>query len=193
MILEDARVRLTPLAQEDFDKLLPFSLNEPEIWEHSFVSGAGAENLQKYITQALLDRDQGHGLPFLVYDKATNNYVGSTRFYNINATQQTAMLGYTWYGKAFRGSGINKHCKHLLLKYGFENLHLERIEFRVDNTNKRSLAALKSIGCTLEGVLRSDVKRFNNSRRDSAVLSILKSEWNNGIKSNIEAQLQSFK
>jgi hypothetical protein len=28
---------------------------------------------------------------------------------------KTLLLGFTWYGKQFRGTGLNKHCKYLLL------------------------------------------------------------------------------
>lgn len=50
-------------------------------------------------------------------------------------------------------TGLNKNCKYLLLQYAFEELGMERVEFRADNNNSRSVAAMKSIGCTVEGVL----------------------------------------
>jgi RimJ/RimL family protein N-acetyltransferase len=60
---------------------------------------------------------------------------------------------------------------------------LERVEFRADNNNERSIAAMKSIGCKVEGVLRSHMPTANSLiRRDSIVLSILKNEWFGGLK-----------
>ncbi|HEY4937240.1 MAG TPA: hypothetical protein VII44_11695 [Puia sp.] len=41
LVLEDERVLLRPLQQEDLEFLLPFALNEPEIWSYSLVSAAG--------------------------------------------------------------------------------------------------------------------------------------------------------
>ncbi len=98
-------------------------------------------------------------------------------------------LGYTWYGGAYQGTGLNKHCKYLLLQFIFETMQAERLEFRADNNNARSIAAMKSIGCTVEGVLRSNVVRPDGGRRDSIVLSILKDEWFNGGKQNLAAKL----
>jgi RimJ/RimL family protein N-acetyltransferase len=49
-------------------------------------------------------------------------YAGSTRFYDINLEFKTLLLGFTWYGKQFRGTGLNKHCKYLLLQFAFELL-----------------------------------------------------------------------
>jgi RimJ/RimL family protein N-acetyltransferase len=98
-------------------------------------------------------------------------------------------LGYTWYGKAFWGTGLNKHCKYLLLQFAFEQLGVLRVEFRADNNNARSKAAMQSIGCKVEGILRSHAVTSTGVRRDSVVLSILKDEWTNGVKQNLENQL----
>jgi len=55
---------------------------------------------------------------------------------------------------------------------------MERVEFRADNSNERSIAAMKSIGCKVEGILRSQMPtQTEGVRRDSIVLSILKNEW----------------
>jgi RimJ/RimL family protein N-acetyltransferase len=63
---------------------------------------------------------------------------------------------------------------------------MERVEFRADNSNKRSIAAMKSIGCKEEGILRSTGFNEDGTRRDSIVLSILKNEWNNTIKTELK-------
>jgi RimJ/RimL family protein N-acetyltransferase len=54
---------------------------------------------------------------------------------------------------------------------------MERIEFIADTRNLRSIQAMKSIGCVVEGVLRSHVPNGEGGRRDSIVLSILREEW----------------
>jgi hypothetical protein len=43
---------------------------------------------------------------------------------------------------------------------------------------------MKSIGCTLEGVLRSNCKSVTG-RRNSIVLGILKEEWFEKVKENL--------
>ena len=181
-IIENDRVLIRPLVKEDISHLLPFSLNEPELWTYSLVPANGEENLKKYMELALAKREQHDSYPFIVYDKKTQQYAGSTRFYDIQIQHNTVQLGYTWFGKAFQGTGLNKHCKYLLLKFAFETLGVDRVEFRADNNNKRSIAAMQSIGCTVEGVLRSNCKAING-RRDSIVLSILKDEWFANVKS----------
>jgi RimJ/RimL family protein N-acetyltransferase len=190
VVLEDETVLLRPLQATDVDNLLDISLNEPETWEYSLVRANGKENLENYIQLALKARENKTEFPFVVFDKKTGKYAGSTRFYDINGAFKTLQLGYTWYGKEFRGTGLNKHCKYLLLQYAFETLGMERVEFRADNNNVRSIAAMKSIGCKVEGVLRSHMPTLESEvRRDSIILSILKSEWFDEVKAKLKAKL----
>lgn len=176
LILENERVQLRPLSRTDQAFLLPFSLKEPDLWTYSLTSAAGEVNLEKYLLEALELREKEMGYPFLVYDKKTKKIAGSTRFYSINAYHKTLSIGYTWYGKEFQRTGLNRHCKLLLLTYAFEALDTERVEFRADAKNARSIAAMQGIGCTLEGTLRNNCTA-ETGRRDSVVLSIIKSEW----------------
>lgn len=188
--LENSCVLLQPLQLNHAGNLLHFALEEPEIWTYSLVPVAGEENLKKYIAQALDARLQQKEYPFVVFDKRTGEYAGSTRFYDIQVANKVLQLGYTWYGKKFQGTGLNKHCKYLLLEFAFEKLGMERVEFRADNNNVRSIAAMKSIGCKVDGVLRSNMPMPNGGRRDSIVLSILKSEWDQCVKADLFAKLK---
>jgi RimJ/RimL family protein N-acetyltransferase len=189
-VLEDSCVLLRSLRVDDCSNLLNFSLHEPEIWRYSLVQAGGEENLKAYINTALSARATGREYPFIVYDKRLQEYAGSTRFYDIQPVYKTLQLGYTWYGKKFQGTGLNKHCKYLLLEFAFEKLGMERVEFRADNQNKRSIAAMKSIGCVEEGVLRSHMPKYNSpERRDSIVLSILRQEWLQNVKQNLASKL----
>jgi RimJ/RimL family protein N-acetyltransferase len=189
-ILEDERVLLRPLVKDDHENLLPFSLNEPYLWKYSLVGAEGAAGLENYIGITLAARSEQKEYPLIVFDKKENEYAGSTRFYDIQPALQTVQLGYTWYGKKFQGTGLNKHCKYLLLSFAFEKMGVERFELRADNNNERSIAAMKSIGCKVDGVLRSNMPtRTEGLRRDSIVLSILRDEWFGGVKEMLRKKL----
>ncbi|MCC7029995.1 MAG: GNAT family N-acetyltransferase [Chitinophagaceae bacterium] len=176
-VLENEHVLLRPLVPEDLTHLIDFSVKEPEIWKYSLVPAAGTEAMKQYIQAATEARKKEREYAYIVFDKRSNEYAGSTRFYDIQLANKTLQLGYTWYGKKFQGSGLNKHCKFLLLTFAFEIMNMERVEFRADHENKKSIAAMMSIGCTKEGVIRSSSFRQDGTRRDSILLSILKQEW----------------
>jgi RimJ/RimL family protein N-acetyltransferase len=181
-IFENERVLLRPILESDFNNLLPFSINEPEIWKFGLVTAAGKENLRNYLVNAVKNLNEKKEYPFIVFDKKANRFAGSTRFYDIQQPWLTTQLGYTWYGKDFQRTGLNRHCKLLLLTYVFEEWGLERCEFRADAANDRSIVAMKAIGCIEEGILRNHMPTANGGRRDSIILSILKTEWLGGVK-----------
>jgi len=190
VILEDDRALLRPLSVEDYDLLLPFAMNEPELWKYSMVSPAGADGMKEYIEAALKNKKAQTEYPFIVFDKLSNCWAGSTRFYDIQKDNQTAQLGYTWYGKQFQQTGLNRHCKYLLLEFAFEQWELERVEFRAAAINKKSVDAMKAIGCTVEGILRSHARTFGGGRRNSIVLSILRDEWFGTVRQSLKAKMR---
>ena len=188
-ILEDEHALLRPLQLSDTEHLNTFANNEPDLWTYSLQNAGSESAMKQYIEKALLAREQGKGYPYIVFDKVKQQYAGTTRLYDIDLSNKCLSLGYTWYGKDFQGTGLNKHCKYLLFEFVFEQMGFERIEFRLDSLNARSMNAIKGLGCTLEGVLRSNSYRPDGSRRDSAVLSILKEEWFDGKKELLKSKL----
>lgn len=190
IILSTSAVELRPLQETDYELLLPYALNEPELWTYSLVSAAGEAGLKNYLQIALQAKNQLREYPFIVFDKRTQQYAGSTRYYDIQLPLQTLQLGYTWYGKQFQGTGLNTHCKYLLLAHAFEHMGIERVEFRADANNAKSIRAMKKIGCIEEGILRSNTPKLSGGRRDSIVLSILKQEWIERVKPMLEEKLK---
>jgi RimJ/RimL family protein N-acetyltransferase len=95
VILEDETVLLRPIEITDVDNLLEISINEPETWKYSLVGADGKENLINYIQLAIRARENQKEFPFIVFDKKSQKYAGSTRFYDINLEYKTLQLGYS--------------------------------------------------------------------------------------------------
>ncbi|MEI9934541.1 MAG: GNAT family N-acetyltransferase [Ferruginibacter sp.] len=189
IVLEDESVLLRPLVSEDYEHFVAFAISEPEIWKYSLVNPAGEAAMKNYIETAVNNRTNKKDYTFIVFDKSTNEYAGCTRFYDIQQHFQTTQLGYTWYGQKFQRTGLNRHCKFLLLQFAFEEWKMERVELRADANNERSINAMKAIGCTVEGILRSHAPVEGGKRRNSIILSILKDEWFNGGKELLKNKL----
>jgi RimJ/RimL family protein N-acetyltransferase len=176
-ILENERVLLRPLVQDDAVYLLAYVKEEPALWKYALTPITTDQEFAQYMATAVEARQLKLAYPFIVFDKLHNKYVGSTRFYDIQLNNSSTQFGYTWYSESTWGTGLNEHCKFLLLQFAFETIGFERIEFRADNRNKRSIAAMQKIGCTVEGILRNHLPTSDGTRRDSIVLSMLKNEW----------------
>jgi len=63
---------------------------------------------------------------------------------------------------------------------------MERVAFAANSKNNRSINAMKGIGCVVEGVLRNCSTDAAGNRIDVTRLSILKTEWNDGVKSKLK-------
>jgi RimJ/RimL family protein N-acetyltransferase len=177
LILENERVLLRPLKTEDYDLLLPFSKNEPDLWEYSLIPARNPNELKIYLSRALQEKKAKRAYPFLIIDKLSDEAAGTTRYYHINENDSCISIGYTWIGGKFQGTGLNKSMKALMLDFIFNKLKVERLEFRADALNTRSIAAIKTLGAQFEGTLRSNCTKPDGKRRDTAVLSILRSEY----------------
>lgn len=191
IILENERVLLRPLQVSDASLLGHYVNEEPDLWQYSLAAITNTKDVEKYIQAAIEARENKTSYAFIVFDKLLNTYVGCTRFYDIQLNFQTTQIGYTWFSKKCWGTKLNENCKFLLLQFAFDQMGFERVEFRADNNNKRSIAAMQKIGCTVEGVLRNHLPMPNGKRRDSIVLSILKEDWNASLKQALAAKLKA--
>jgi RimJ/RimL family protein N-acetyltransferase len=189
IILQGRKVRLEPLVSGHFSALLQIAGDNPDIWTHLPVYGADGNLLQQELTSALLKRSTGEQYPFVILDVTNDNtIIGSTRFLNIFPEHRKLEIGWTWYDPAYWGSGHNVECKLLLLEYCFETLKAIRVQLQASEKNARSRAAIQKVGGQLEGILRNDRIRPDGTYRDTAVYSIIDSEWA-GVKEMLEGKV----
>lgn len=184
IILENSRVRIEPLKEFHLDYLLPIALNHPDLLQFSPSVFGSESNLKLYIENALDAHSKKKRFPFVIFDKNSKKFIGSTSFGNISNHDQRLEIGWTWIEKKSQGTGLNKHCKFLLLQYIFEVLEFERVELKTDARNLQSRKAIEKIGAKFEGELRSHTLMLDGHRRDTVYYSIIKGEWIE-IKSSI--------
>ena len=176
IILENASVLLRPMEKNDFNELSGIAYDY-DIWRFTVSRCMNNEELNDYINAALKDKLKEVRYPLVIVSKKNNRIAGSTSFGNISNKDKRLEIGWSWLGREYRGTGLNKHCKFLMLTYTFENLAFERVEFKTDVINGQSRKALKKIGAVEEGVLRSHTVMQDGRRRDTIYYSILRPEW----------------
>jgi N-acetyltransferase len=174
--METNRVLLRPLQENDFDALL-LQAQEPDMWKFFVVNLADPTILKKWIADCLAEKKAGTRRPFTIIDKESGLVAGSMSMLNISYYDKRLEIGSSWIGKNFRSTGVNLHSKYMLLKFSFEEVQMERVEFKTDEENDRARKGLLKIGSREEGILRSHMTMWNNRRRSSVFYSILKNEW----------------
>ncbi|QHT59224.1 GNAT family N-acetyltransferase [Paenibacillus lycopersici] len=176
IVLENPIVRVVPFdaSYEDGLRRIIFDKEITRFTQEHILSD---EDLKRYIASTEACRANGSGYPFIVIDKASGQVAGATRFGNLVFPSKRLEIGWTWYGKAYRGTGINKAVKFELLRYAFETLGFNRVQFSVDLENVRSQKAVLKLGAKQEGIFRSNYENASGEPRDDVYFSIIKPEW----------------
>jgi RimJ/RimL family protein N-acetyltransferase len=86
-------------------------------------------------------------------------------------------IGFTWLAPQYQKTGLNRACKFLLIDFAFNQMGMQRVEFKTDAINRKSRNALKGIGATQEGILRSHTLMHDGRRRNTVFFGILKRDW----------------
>lgn len=112
--------------------------------------------------------------PFAI--RADGRMTGISGYLHIDAASRALEIGGTYMTPAVRGTGLNGRIKPLLIGRALD-AGFDRIEFRIDARNGRSLRAVEKLGAVREGVLRRQRVIWTGHARDTVVLSILREEW----------------
>ncbi len=184
---ENSRVALHPLGHQHAESLLNFAL-DPSMWAYSSLRVHSEDSLSEYIDLALAERRAAQSYAFALLDPESGMAVGSSRFCRFSWPDSRMEIGFTWLGKPFQRSGMNRAAKYEMLRFAFEQLNMERVEFKTDLRNQASCRALEGIGAQREGVMRSHMVNWDGYRRDTVYFSILKGEWP-ALKTQLSAGL----
>ena len=167
---------LRPFQAGDIAELTAIVMDE-DIWRFMIIRISNQQELEAWVQAVANGYEQATRYTFMIVDKASGRLAGSTSYGNISAPDKRLEIGWTWLSREFRGSGLNRHCKFLLLRHAFGELQMERVELKGDALNTRSRKAMQKIGATEEGILRSHTLMHDGRRRDTVYYSILRTEW----------------
>ncbi|PSK93951.1 GNAT family N-acetyltransferase [Taibaiella chishuiensis] len=175
--LENRRALLRPMQLSDVALLAPLALGEPELYRYMSAVIGNEDDLLRFVTEGIQDREAGKCIPFVVIDKQQDAIAGATRFGNLELRHKRVEIGWTWIGSAFQGTGLNKAMKYLMLEHAFSVMEMNRVEIKTNEDNTRSRRAIESIGGRFEGIFRHHMVNPDGSLRNTVYYSILKEEW----------------
>lgn len=138
--LEGETLLLRPLVTDDWDALY-LAASDPLIWELHPANDRWQEPVfRAYFADALA---QGGALA--VIDKRSGAIIGSSRMQAYEpANGGSVEIGWTFLARCHWGGGINREMKRLMLTHALK--YVERVDFRVGETNLISRRAMEKIG-----------------------------------------------
>jgi RimJ/RimL family protein N-acetyltransferase len=95
------------------------------------------------------------GSALAVIDQASGHIIGSSRFYDVDATKRELAIGYTFLARPYWGGATNRELKSLMLDHAFE--WAQRVWFHIGVDNLRSRKAIEKIGAQLSHVMDREI------------------------------------
>lgn len=168
--MTEGALRLEPLAEAHRTELATACAEDADIWA-IYANDWGPAHFAANFDAVLGNPGR---IPFAIFDGG--RLVGMSAYIGFDPARQTVEIGNTYLRPDARGTGTNGIVKRLMLDRAFA-CDIRRVEFRIDDRNARSKAAVAKIGGVFEGVLRAERITWNGHVRDTALFSILKEEW----------------
>jgi RimJ/RimL family protein N-acetyltransferase len=137
--LKNDLVQLVPVRESDFDELFAVA-SDPLIWLlHPKRDRYTRAVFQQYFDSAVSDKSA-----FLVYEVATMELIGCTRYYAYEPAISRIAIGFTFLATRFWGGLYNQSMKKLMLDYAFK--YVNSVVFHIGATNYRSQRAIEKMG-----------------------------------------------
>ena len=147
------------------DHLTPW---EP-LWQRDELSRSAFRRRVRYYQR---EAREDMGYAFLIFSEDTDELVGGLTMSNVRrGVTQSAVLGY-WMGKPFTGCGYMTEAVRAVVNFGFETLHLHRLEAATMPNNIASIRVLERNGFRREGFARG-LLRINGAWEDHVLHALL--------------------
>lgn len=171
--LSEGDVHLLPFNDEFIEPLREACGEDEEIWEIYPVCLYGEHfdvGFGEYYKHYLIGDWAGFGV---IVDE---ELVGITNYIRPDFENGVVEIGGTYIQPDMRGTGVNDSMKRLMIGHAFAN-GFRKIEFRIDERNERSQAAVLKLGAQLEGKMRRDRITWTGYHRNTLVFGLFEDEW----------------
>ena len=172
------KIHLTKVERENIEQLREWR-NNPELRRYfrEYRELNKDNQINWYENKVLGDSNQYN---FEVRTNTDNKLIGHCGLYYINWISRTGEFGIYIGDKDYRNGGYGSDALRTLIRYGFEDLNLNRIWCEVYDNNA-ALDVYKHIGFIYEGKIRENY--YNEGKYfDSHILGMLKKEYSEKYK-----------
>ncbi len=172
--LEEGNITLREFVKSDFDAVHSYA-SDPKVVKY-MSWGPNTENdtrrfIQRSIQGQIVKPRTNYELGIVYNDQL----IGGCGLTIHSLVDRRAEIGYC-IKRDHWGRGIGTRVAAILIRFGFEDLELHRIEAKCDPENHASYRVMEKNNMNKEGTLREE-KNIHGKWRDSYIYSILEDEW----------------
>lgn len=168
-------LKLSQLEEKDFDTLIRWAESPKDLllWAGPALK---YPLTHEKLTEYLAPSKENNPKMFAYTTRIDDDVVGMAEMNAVDRTNGTGTLCRIYVDKKSRGKGIAEDMIKQVLKFGFEELKLRRIDLRVYSLNTPAIKCYEKIGFVKEACLRHSA-RFEDEYWDVLIYSMLDKEW----------------
>lgn len=173
--LETERLLLRKITLEDVEDMYYYGSNEEVskyvTWDTHKTLSATKEYIEFVLTQYKNKKIAPWGIEY----KQNRKFIGTIDFVSWQLKHSIAEIGYV-ISQDYWKMGIATEAVNEVIKLGFNNMDLVRIQARCDVENIGSARVMEKVGMSFEGIIRKGIL-VKGKHRDLKMYSILKEEF----------------
>lgn len=176
ILLKGQAITLRLIRSEDIEQYYKagFEYEDPEVMRFTGTKhSATKDEIIGYVNRIVEDDSR---YDFLILD-GNNEIIGESVLNGIDLDARCAGFRITLFHRANFGRGVGTEATRLTVQFGFEQLHLHRIELEVFSFNERAYRAYRKAGFKEEG-RRRDGELIDGQYCDVILMGILENEYN---------------
>jgi ribosomal-protein-alanine N-acetyltransferase len=174
-ILTTERLVLRELVLSDAPDVLVFR-GDPEVQKYNDPVLQNVEEVQTLIEELWAEYTAQEGIAWAVTLNSSDTVLGLFGFHDWNKYHRRAEIGYDL-AHAYWGQGIGAEAVRAIVRFGFEQMNLNRIYAGTIADNYESVRLLEKIGFTREGTRRKHSWEEDGTFHDSAMYGLLRHEY----------------
>jgi RimJ/RimL family protein N-acetyltransferase len=176
-VLETTHLILRPLREPDFADFFEYAQDPAVARGGMWTPYESEEDAHTDFNRLLSFYPQGF-MWWALEDKADGKMIGRCQLDRYNPDDARAEISYALHQNYWR-RGYSGEAAERVVRYGFEDLNLNRISAIVFPDNIGSLRILEKLNMTREGCLRQH-NTVDGVRKDLHLYAVLRSEWQAG-------------
>jgi len=170
------RIELVPFERAHFDSLIEWSPTSEFLLQWAgpgFTHPLDHSQLERLLESA---RSSPPGLHLYTAQPVAGGSVVGHAELGVDRRNRSAKLMRILVSPALRGRGLGESVVRQLVRIGFEDLGLHRLDLNVFDFNHSAIRCYERVGFQLEGTLR-DARRHGDEYWNVCTMGLLRHEW----------------
>ncbi|WP_019157264.1 GNAT family N-acetyltransferase [Robertmurraya massiliosenegalensis] len=173
--IETERLLLRKITPADTAAMFSYASNEEVAKYVTWDVHKSISDTEKFINFVLNQYENEKIAPWGIEDKESGSFIGTIDFVAWNTNHRSGEIGYVIAPEHW-GKGITTEAARAIIKFGFEEMELVRIQARCLVENIASQRVMEKAGMTYEGTNRKCVF-IKGQHQDLKMYAILKEEF----------------